>query len=315
MRFLVTTLAGALALVTTASGAYSAWYVIGLGHRRVQIPDFIDPIIFGGLTLLLGLCCLAALPAARPWRLRLMLAIGVFAGLLAAALSGTRGAWVALPVGLLILDRYQWRLLGAAWRWGAMALVVVSVTMLVAWPDTGVKDRAMSAYSAISHSLTTDEPGGSGFWYRPTLYRTVALEIVPASPWVGHGPVNLRLKLQALAERDEASPALKRLARARDATQAHNDGLQALFWGGVFGLVGLLVAYMLPLVLFRQAALVTADAIRRALAVMGLLVAGLYIVFGVSYSYFAFVIPTVFYLAAVFLIALLVRGTSSTQPL
>lgn len=292
-------------------GVYSLWYVLWLERWRARVPEVIDPIIFGGLSLLLGLLCLAALPAARSGPMRLLFGAGACAGLLASALSGTRGAWIALPVGLVVLDRCQWQYLGARWRWSALAGVLAIVVALVAWPDTHVRDRIGDAYTAIARTLTEDGGGGSGFWFRPTLYATVTGEIIPASPWVGHGPVALRDELRPLAEQPGASSNLKRLADRPEATQTHNDVLQSLVWGGALGVAVLSVVYLWPLAFFLRALRRTSHRLNRALATMGILVPCLYGVFGLSYSYFAFPISALSYIALVMLAAWTLRAQSS----
>jgi len=303
-----------IALTALAAGGYAVWYVLWLGRWRARIPEVIDPIIYGGLALLLGLLCLAAIPAMKGRILRGLLALGVLAGLLASALSGTRGAWVALPVGLLVLDRYQWRWLGPRWRWGGAGAVLLILALLFAWPDTRVAERTTDAYTAIARSLTAEPGEPSGFWFRPTLYQTVTRGIIPASPWWGHGRIDLRATLQALAEQPEASDALQRLAPRREATQTHNDGLQSLVWGGVLGFVVLLAVYLIPLLTFRRLAMASDHSARRALAAMGMLVPVMYIVFGLSYSFFAFPVAVALYVVLILGLALAIRGESAAPP-
>lgn len=279
-------LAAALTLSAIAAGGYAVHYVLVLGRWRARIPDLLDPILFGGLSLLLGLLCLSALPvarsAARPWLWRAMLAMGAAAGLLASSLSGTRGAWIALPFAITLLYWLQWRHEPAAWRIGLPAGVLGVVLLLVFWTDTRVAQRL--------------EDASRGLWFRPTLYEMVITDIIPQSPWVGHGWVDLRPMLQSVARTDSQA----RLAARKEAWQAHNDILQSMVWGGVLGLLALLVAYLAPLVWFVRRW-------RHPLAAAGLLVPVCYAIFGLSYSFFAFWPTAVIYFILLLLIAAAMR--------
>ena len=281
------TLAAALTLSAIAAGGYAAHYVLVLGRWRARIPDLLDPILFGGLSLLLGLLCLSALPlarsAARPWLWRVLLATGAAAGLLASALSGTRGAWLALPVAIALLYWLQWRHEPPVWRVGLPAAVLTGVLILVFWADTRVAQRLDDA--------------SRGLWFRPTLYEMVVTDIIPQAPWAGHGWVDLRPMLQQAARDDSQA----RLAARKEAWQAHNDILQSMVWGGVVGLLALLIAYLAPCVWFMRRW-------RHPLAAAGLLVPVCYAIFGLSYSFFAFW-PT----AAIYFILLLLIAASIRQ--
>ena len=91
-----------LALSGMGAGGWAAWQKFGVGLTRATGHPPLHSIFFGNFALLSALLCLAGLGWA--WHQRksrlgwfLLLLGGAAGGVMASALSGTRGGWLALP--------------------------------------------------------------------------------------------------------------------------------------------------------------------------------------------------------------------------
>jgi O-antigen ligase len=307
-------------------GGHALWQNWALGVRRAHVPEVCNAIVFGDLALLLGLLCVGGLPWLF-WRLRraqgfldglvglglvLVVALGAAGGVLAAVLSGSRGAWIVIPPALLVLYGLQWR----RWAWPAQAVLGLLVALLLsgayALPQTGVAERLAPLRVAVVAAM--DGEVTEVFWARPTLYRVVAGELIPARPVLGHGrgalPGELRRLADAGGDEPTRSAYLQRLATSRHVWHAHNDVLQAWFVWGLPGLALLLMAYGLPLVWFIRRRHAT-DMARQAVVTAGVLVPVTFMGFGLTYSLFAYPLPWLVYAGLVG--SLMVAGNSSNE--
>jgi O-antigen ligase len=294
-------------LLGTVLGAYAYWQRSVVGVRRVDVPDYLNAILFGDLALLAGVLSAAGLVWAfrsfswAPSRIAvfLLLVLGTLGGLLASMYSGSRGAWIVLPPALLVLFALQWRHFPARVQLGIIVGVIGAAVLSYSLPQTGVAARIEPARLAVM-GLLEGEPTRV-FWYRPTLYVAVGRDLVPARLWTGYGPRVLRSELLALSA-GSASPQLKRVAASRNAWHAHNDVLQALFTRGLPGLALLLFAYLAPVVWTLRRLLKArpaVDSAERALLTALLLVPVCYAGFGLTYSLFAYWVPTIVYVVLV----------------
>jgi len=208
------------------------WYA-GLGVPR--IPSTLgSPVVFGGyLSVLLPL--LLALAASAAGRARALWLAVACLGYVAAALTLTRAAWLAILTGSAVLGlalgrqgwRHAWSIVVAV---VGATLVAVLVAVAVAGSPSRIGERVASSIDASSGSLGT------------RLYiwgQTVTL--IRAKPWLGWG-------LETLGEIFPYDrPALVRLFGVRPVIidKAHNDLLQTAVSVGIPGAAAYLAFWAL----------------------------------------------------------------------
>jgi O-antigen ligase len=227
------------------AGAVGA--VVFLGYQRfvlgIERPGgLINPITFGDISLVLGMVALAATidfrQARRPvlWPL-----LGGLSGVLTLVLSGTRGGWVALVMaafmcmrlGHLARSRNVRLLLGAGLALAA-ALYFVPSTEMQARTQKGV-DEVLAWYN-----------GGEKFTsvgIRLELWKGAGM-VIAEHPLVGVDPSTAKTLTEAWVKEGRLSNVIV------GALHLHNDALQALASGGVFGLLALMGILGAPFAFF-----------------------------------------------------------------
>ena len=201
-----------------------------------------NPIYFGGVVLAFALILLprAASPATEPVD-RLLAALGLVAGVLAAALSGSRSAWIAvpllLPVYALVLARGQRPLR----RFGWPLALIMTIGLLTLVPGVPLGERVLDAFDSLQ-----DSPGALDPWdtlaVRWELW-TVAADLVAAHPLLGSGPGAFEAAMASAAAAGDLHPELVRYEHP------HSQYLSALIIGGLPGLAALLALFSVPLLL------------------------------------------------------------------
>ncbi len=310
---------GAMALVLLArpsrstlwwgvtAGAVAALPFVGYQRIVLEIPrpgGWLNPITFGDLALCL---CLVALAAAIDYRhstrKAILPAIGALAGLAGMILTGSRGGWIALALAAVLFLTYA-RLL----RSRRVRLLVAGSFALFAStffiPATGMAQRVGQGV----YDVQTWMDGGSAFTnvgIRLELW-SGARYLIEEKPLFGRDPSTLRHDLRTLVEQGK----LQDVVLAPD--HLHNDALQALATGGVFGLaawIGILAApfaffarllgrgaYRGETPLSPQAAQLFAPALAGMLVVLG------YFSFGLTEVIFWSLKGSMFYALMVFLL-------------
>ncbi|WP_162899867.1 O-antigen ligase family protein [Halomonas sp. JS92-SW72] len=282
LRPRITWLWGGLVLAGVGSGVTGAWLRWEEGHGRVRGLWEVNAILYGNIALLAGLLCLAGLCWAwrRPRRTLWLsfLAAGALGGLLASAVSGSRGGWLALPLAAGVfaaaVPRRAWRLRHA----GIVALLVLLLAGLYAWPGTGVQRRVGLALKEVAAYRAGESTGSVGA--RLEMYRGAAW-LIAERPLPGVGPTGYRPAMQALVAQGRLPEGSERF------WHAHHDLLDAWVRHGLLGLIAVLLAYAVPLWRFLPG-LRAPDPTRRALCVAGTLLPICYLAFGMSYTLLAY---------------------------
>jgi len=296
---------GGLALAAIGNGLWALWQAGVEGARRANGHGEVNAILFGNLALLSGLLCLAGLGWAwqqesrRRWLVALLL--GAAGGLLASALSGTRGGWLALPLATLVFYRAWLRGWSARWRWLTVGAVALLLAGLYLTPQSGVQQRVGVAMEEAADYLAGEPNGSVGA--RLEMYRG-ALLLIPQSPRMGRGHGGYAEAMSELVEQGRVAPGMDRY------WHAHNDLLDAWVRRGLPALLVLLALYLLPLWVFTPR-LVASDPETRSLAVAGLLLPVTFIDFGLSYAFFAYPVGILVYGSW---LALLLAFTASSHP-
>jgi O-antigen ligase len=194
---------------------FVVWVGLGLGSlvlgvdaiwERISIAGFLQPdgdtnvaILFGDLSTLTTFTFAAGyiyiesrFPRLGPW----LMSLGILAGLLACILSGARGAWVALPVLLVLFLSCRHLLRPRAVLAGALVIIVLFGGL---WflPQARVRERILNTehqfevYEGVQKSLA-NEPAPACL-DDPKLLQAWAADVI-------HGPTqSLRADVQAVA--------------------------------------------------------------------------------------------------------------------
>ncbi|RFF32124.1 O-antigen ligase family protein [Wenzhouxiangella sediminis] len=218
------------------AGGYALWYTWTgqQGVHGTRVPGPTNPIYFGGLSLAYGLMLIPRLADERQSTpARVLTIAAIVLAFVANALSGSRGAWLAIPALLCIYlftagagQPLRWRL-GVPFVIAALSLVVLLTPVL---PMSDRLDETLAELSLI----TEGGNGNGGFGLRVQLWE-VAGGLIGAEPLTGTGPGSFRL---ALVESVQAGDFSKGLLRY---DHPHNQYLSALIDGGI-GLLAVLAA-------------------------------------------------------------------------
>ncbi len=201
-----------------------------------------NPIYFGGVVLAFALILLprAASPATEPVE-RIVAVLGLLAGVLAAALSGSRSAWIAvpllLPVYAFVLARGQRPLR----RFGWPLALVAAVGLLTLIPGVPLGDRIVDAFDSLQDANGALDPWDT-LAVRWELW-TVAAELITEHPVIGSGPGAFEAAMASATAAGSVHPELVRYEHP------HSQYLSALIINGIPGLVALLALFGIPILL------------------------------------------------------------------
>jgi len=267
-----------------AGGGLAIWQVLSGSHVRAE--GFMNAVQFGNLSLLLGFLCLAgigwALGQPRPRLWVTVLVLAAVLGLVGSLLSGTRGGWLALPVGLTIIYLGYRTHMPRAYLAAGISLAVVLLMALYLLPQTGVQDRLNTASEEVGSYFTAHE-AYSSVGIRLEMWRSTLL-LAQEYPLVGWGERAYIEPMQALVRDRHLAEVIGKF------THVHNDILDRLLKQGLIGLSGLVVIYAVPLLAFiRQLAPHRGGRQRevRALALSGILLVSCLVVFGLTQAFFS----------------------------
>lgn len=231
--------AGIFAIGTTLDGQVGPW--------QSRVGGATNPIYFGGVSLAFALALLPRVASASiSAPERTIAAVALLLGMLAAALSGSRGAWLALPPLLLI---YAFTLAGAQrpLRRFGWPLAVAALTLVLALiPGVPLGDRVADAVTGLERSAGTELDPWDTLAVRGELWR-IAFESISEHPLLGGGPGAFRQALEDAAADGRLHPQLLRYEHP------HSQYLSALTINGPLGLVALLGLFGVPLALAARA--------------------------------------------------------------
>jgi len=232
------------------AGVYAIGYALGdqSGEWAERAGGPTNPIYFGGLSYAFALMLL---PRAADERLasrpRIAAAAGVVFGLVASAMSGSRGAWMTLPPLLIIYVLYMAPSASNLRRLAAPALVLALAAGLSFAPGVPFGERLADAWD----SIRTTDPAldlEDTLAVRWALWKVSAAAIAE-HPWLGGGPGLFRDALEQAVAAGQAHPGLLRYHHP------HDQFLSALLLAGPVGLVALIALFALAPVLIWRALL------------------------------------------------------------
>lgn len=290
-RSLVPWADASFALGAVAAGAVMLFapreWSVGLGRWG---SSFLDPINFGGLSLLLGVLSLLSLDWYRrdPWPLRVLKIAGFISGFCASVPTGARGPWLALLAVIALLALATLRGHSAVkriviWASATAALLVAFATI----------DGFRGRFDLMATDL------GSFFWggerdtspgIRLQIYRAALLAFAE-HPLLGLGAGGFANAVDSYVSVGVLSPLAAEAARA----EMHNSYLAFAADFGTPGLLAIIAAFAVPAAAFAKR--LGPDAVRGRAALMGLVVIVMYASCAVTVEVFALKMMAAFYAA------------------
>ena len=223
--------AGVHAIAFTVAGDTGEWLD--------RVGGATNPIYFGGIVLAFSLMILPRITdASLPLVARAAFALSAGLGLVASALSGSRGAWLVIPVLLVIYMFTVARSVPARQRFGMPLMVVAMVVAIAVVPGVPLLERLFDAWK----SLSVPSPGFSEtdtLAMRWQLWQ-LSVQAIAEHPLFGGGPGLFRAALEQAVAQGAANPFLLRFHHP------HNQYLSALLIGGIPGLLALVALFGVP---------------------------------------------------------------------
>ncbi len=266
-----------------AGAAIAGVYAIGFawigqpGEWAERVGGPTNPIYFGGIVLAFSVMLLPRVADTHlaPWK-RVIAAAAVALGLVASALSGSRGAWLTLaPLLVLYLVTLGTRQT-PAWRFGLPLVMLAFAVGLSMIPGVPLSERVGDALTSLSE--------GGGLAREDTLsvrwaLWSMSLEQIRDHWLFGVGPAGFRDAL-------EQAVAAGRLPDwMLEYHHPHNQFLSAMLIAGLPGLVALCLLFGVPL---RRFAMLWQSGLRRTRLIgwSGLAVVAVVAVMGLGESIF-----------------------------
>lgn len=248
-------------------------------------------VAFGGISITLALMSLAVASLSSKGIKALMI-LSFFLGLSASIMSGTRGAWLALPVGLfvlLLINPLNWKIRLRLITGGGL-LLALSASYFIPL----VQSRIDLAISEFFYYFSKGEMGGSVGW-RLELWRAAAIAIFE-NPVTGVGEGNFQHTLQQLAEAGRVAPSL-----ATDMSHVHNEFISAMLHRGILGLFTVLLLFLLPLNRFIKT-IKQATGDKKTFALTGIMLISSCLTIALSDTFFGQHVLSIFYVTFIYVI-------------
>jgi len=194
-------------------------------------------IIFGDIALLNAMIMIAALMTMKlSPAVKVIIVISMLCALYACALSLTRGAWIALPMCLVVLITYGIKSKVIDYR-AVFAFMFVTVAAAAVAPDKDVYiDKAVQAVEE-ARMFMTGERYSSSVGSRLGMWK-IATDVWLRHPVIGTGPGDYKIELLDAVEKGEYKS-------YEIHGHAHNIYFQALAVTGLLGFVILMLAIII----------------------------------------------------------------------
>nr|WP_240955751.1 O-antigen ligase family protein [Wenzhouxiangella sp. XN79A] len=167
--------------------------------------------------------------------------VAILAGLLAAALSGSRSAWLAVPLLLAVYAFSLARGQQPLRRFGWPLAMLVATGLLALVPGVPLGERIVEAIDSLRGSDSLFDPFDT-LAVRWELWQ-VAFATIAEHPLIGGGPGAFRAAMESAAAAGALPTELLRYEHP------HNQYLSALVINGLPGLLSLLALFGVPLAL------------------------------------------------------------------
>ncbi len=258
--------------------AIQAGYQVATDHKRAI--GAYHEIVFGDLAMLVAVLALLGTVYLANTRIKQLVFIAsASAAIYASVLSGTRGAWILLPIlGVFLLWLHRARLNRRVWA--GVTAVVVLLGFAAASTDT-VRIRLELGTSDL-HSFIADPSVKTSWGIRLNLWRN-SLLIVKDAPLLGTGLGDFQREMIAM-KKDQRS--LNR--HVTKFGHAHSIYFDALATSGILGFTALVIAlFYLPFRYFHRYWSEAADPAVRFYSLGGMTSLVAFAVFGISEGWLA----------------------------
>lgn len=286
MRFAVVAIVQYGFPLATVAGLIFAGQVDDNSGRLIL--DNMDLIHFGDFELMLGVLSVLSInwvgrdnPA-----LKLFKIVGFVVGLYVSLKTGSRGGWVALPVFVLIFMRFTYGRFSL--KAISIAFVVFSVLSLSVYTlNQTIRDRV----NQVERDLTAHSSGNldTDTGIRLQLYQAATLIFI-RNPVVGVGPEGFRNEMDPMLQAGEITATAAELGRG----EVHNELLSKAAELGIFGLLAMLMAYLVPLRMFYRAMCSNVAQVRQS-GMLGLIFVSGFMVFGLTVEVLNLTMAAAFY--------------------
>ncbi len=262
-----------------SAAGIAVWQLHVLGWTDVD--GLSNGVRYGAITTTLGVLCIAGLLWARPenvahpWLWRLGLVLGLLGAWYGSLMSGTRGAWIALPAVFLLfcislVSKYNLRKA----LWLCLVLLVSASVWVAVTPNNPIKRGYSHAVADIGnyfeHGIVTGSIGG-----RFLVWHAAVINIAE-KPMLGWGVQEYQDQLEKQVAQGTLDPYALELAHT------HNMYLETMVYRGVVGLLAVLALFVFPFwQLCRRLRAPNMNV--RALAVAGTSLLAVYSILGLSY--------------------------------
>lgn len=287
------------------------WYGLTLGtilgfilvsYLRYHISSTGDHVRIehlGNISMIMGWMCLsgwrwAADKNSNVLPLLILVIVAWVCGVMGSILSATRGAWLMLPLGLLILSYDACRYVGwSGFRSLLVIIFTVTIATFLAFEIPMVKeraDRAVLDFGTIYHdgSYKGERIEDTSIGQRWLMWSNVA-HMVPMKPLLGWGK---RGYLEYKNYRILIGDVPAQISRYTD---AHNDYLDAQVKRGFIGLLSLMSLYFVPLFFYARSFGLTSYNNIKALSLAGVMMAIGYMVSGLTCTFMTINMDVMFY--------------------
>lgn len=271
---------GAAVAVLVMTG--QAWYQIEWQGQPFA-SGFYHKIVFGDLAVLWGaLAAVFALTLIRGWLSTALTVVVGVAALYASVLSQTRGAWLFVPVFVLVLGWVYRRQLVANRR---AVLATVAVLLVVSVAAMWQAERFTNGIRQGANDIRIfmENPSAGTSWgIRLNLWRNTSL-IMAEHPLLGIGLGDFHQKM-----RDMAADGRSWSTAVEDFGHAHSIYFDALANAGLVGLISTVVAYLLlPFMAFVRGLRKAVTSEQRFYALGGLVTVSAFATFGLGEALWA----------------------------
>jgi O-antigen ligase len=211
---------------------------------RVGLP-LTNPIPYGQIAAILAIISLASFFQFRSLSaLRTLSVLGFLGAVFAVCASGSAGALLGLFVGISIQVLILCRLsIPKPMLYGGLILFVIF--LLMTFPLAHLRfERALAELSPESNSEAMTTSVGARF-----LLWKIAIHQIISSPWLGIGPGHFDSVMDAFCIKNSCIESFKGFHGV------HNQYLDSFMNGGIFAILGLMLSFVGPVLLFGQRAL------------------------------------------------------------
>ncbi|MFK5854535.1 MAG: O-antigen ligase family protein [Bacteroidota bacterium] len=243
-----------------------------------------NAIIYGDIALLLGVMCLAGIGwfrAKANWQMILPVIAAVM-GVLASALSQSRGGWVALPVLLLVFIWYSRFYVTKSTQFLSVAAIMGVIIVIYLVPQTRVELKLDETITNIQMYINSDVNSK----YRETSIG-VRLEAWKAAwfvfldnPLIGVGWGNLQENAKVYVDNGEINKS------AIIYSHPHNQFLSVMASGGIIATIAIFFLFYIPFKVFYTACKSKeSSSDQRRIALAGILFIVGFVIFNLSESF------------------------------